>query len=247
MKLSDIFAQLTHGELSQLSLGGAEAGQIDASNYAKVIAHVNLGLASLYKRFPLKEGRLLLELQTDRSVYPLSSGYAVSNPAVNGLPRYILDSEVDPFLDDILKIEAVLTDLGFSMGLNDASNIYGISTPTAQSMRVPLALVTESMDIPSHLITDTLELVYRANHPIILHTPGIDPTMVYIELPYSHLEPLLYFVASRVNNPIGMTNEFHAGNSYAAKYEQACALLEHVNLNVDQGSQNTRAARGGWV
>jgi len=247
MKLSDIFTQLTHGELSQLHVGGGDAGQIDESNYAQVLSHVNLGLTSLYKRFHLKEARILLELQEGRSVYPLSSKYAVSNAAVNEDPRYILDSQADPFQDDIHKLEEVLTDLGFSMGLNDASNMYSVHTPTAQTLRVPLMFVTPSMDLPSHLITDTLELVYRANHPIIVHYPGFNPADVEVELPYSHLEPLLYFVASRVNNPIGMTNEFHAGNSYAAKYEQACALLENKNLQVDQGSQNTRAARNGWV
>ena len=68
-----------------------------------------------------------------------------------------------------------------------------------------------------------------------------------MELPDAYLEALLYFVASRINNPIGMTNEFHAGNSYAAKYEQECARLEMLNLEVDQGYQNTRLRAGGWV
>jgi hypothetical protein len=57
----------------------------------------------------------------------------------------------------------------------------------------------------------------------------------------------LYFVASRVHNPIGMTNEFHAGNSYAAKYEQACMLLDMKNLQVDQGSENTKLRDRGFV
>ncbi len=66
-------------------------------------------------------------------------------------------------------------------------------------------------------------------------------------MPYSHLEPLLYYVASRINNPIGMANEFHAGNSYAAKYEKSCQELEMVNLRVDQGSQNTKLRQKGFV
>jgi len=68
-----------------------------------------------------------------------------------------------------------------------------------------------------------------------------------VQLPDSHLEALLFFVASRVNNPIGMTNEFNAGNSYAAKFEAACQALEEQGLQVDQDSQNTRLHRGGWV
>ena len=68
-----------------------------------------------------------------------------------------------------------------------------------------------------------------------------------IELPYSHLEALLYFIASRVHNPIGMANEFHAGNSWAAKYEHECVRLEQLNLRVDQGEDNTNFCRNGWI
>lgn len=248
MKLAEIFSQLTHGELSQLSLGGADAGQIDEANYPKMLAHVNLGLTALYKRFPLKESRLVVQLQEGRIVYPLLSGYALSTTEVNGLDRFILDSTAEPFQDDILKVEVVATDEGIHLPLNDASNIYSVTTPTAHTLRVPLALVDSTVDLPSYYLTDTLEVVYRANHPILEYTPGsFNPALVEIELPYSHLEPLLLFVASRLNNPIGMTNEFHAGNSYAAKYEQACQLLEITNLRVDQGSQNIKAIRNGWV
>lgn len=247
MKLAEVFAQLTYGELSQLNLGGAEAGAIDVSNYPNLLAHVNLGLTQLYKRFPLKESRLTVELINDRVGYPLASGYAVSNVAVNGLPRYILDTD-EPFQDDLLKIENVFTDLGVELALNDASNQYSIMTPTLNTIRVPLALVDSSLDWPEELDTLTLEVVYRANHPILVMDPAtFDPALVEIELPYSHLEPLLFYIASRLHNPIGMTNEFHAGNSWAAKYEQSCMLLEVKNLNVDQGSQNTRIQRNGWV
>lgn len=248
MKLSEIFSQLTYGELSQLNLGGAEAGQIDEANYPMILAHVNLGLTALHKRFPLKENRLTLELQAGRITYPLTSAYAVSDETVNTLPRYILDSASEPFQNDILKVENVYTDLDVELALNDSSNIYSVSTPTAHTLRVPLAFVDATLDLPDELMTDTLELVYRANHPMIVHTLGtFNPAEVEVELPYSHLEPLLLFVASRINNPIGMTNEFHAGNSYAAKYEQACQMLEINNLRVDQGSQNTRISRNGWV
>ena len=247
MKLSEIFSQLTYGELSQISLGGGEAGEIHEGNYDRVLSHVNLGLTALYKRFPLKQGRLVVALQQGRFTYPLNKAYAVSNTASLEPVKYILDSEV-AFTDDIHKVESVFTDKGWELGLNDEADIYGIATPSAHVLRIPAAIVSGSMDLPEPLKTSTLEVVYRANHPAITQGVGVfDPMNYEIELPYSHLEPLLLFVASRVNNPIGMTNEFHAGNSYAAKYEQACQQLEQFNLKVDQGSQNTRIMRNGWV
>ena len=247
MKLSEIFSQLTYGELSQISLGGGEQGEINESNYDRVLSHVNLGLTALYKRFPLKQGRLTIQLQQGRFSYPLSKAYAVSNATSLEPVKYILDSEV-PFIEDIHKVESVFTDKGWELGLNDESDPYAIATPSAQVLRIPASIVANSTDLPEPLKTATLEVVYRANHPTISQdSVGFDPISYEVELPYSHLEPLLLFVASRVNNPIGMTNEFHAGNSYAAKYEQACQQLEQFNLKVDQGSQNTRLQRNGWV
>jgi hypothetical protein len=248
MKLSEIFAQLTYGELSQLSLGGAEQGVISEANHNQVLAHINLGLVALYKRFPIREGRLNLQLSAGRVTYSLKSSFAVSNRRSREVFRYILDSTAEPFEDDIHKVERVLTASGHELGLNDESDEYGTFTPSSHFLRVPLAIANKSRDLPDALKTDKLEVVYRANHPVIVKGIGLfDPDRVEVELPYSHLEPLLLFVASRIHNPIGMGAEFNAGNNYAAKYEAACQQLEVHNLRVDQGSQNTRFQRGGWV
>lgn len=222
MKLSEIFAQLSYGELSQISLGSSEMGGIDEGNYPRLLAHINMGLLALYKRFPLKEGRTTLTMQA-------------------GVQSYPLDAE------NVLKVERVYTAGGWELGLNDESDPYACFTPSAHILRVPSEVAAQHMELPDHLKTPTLEVVYRAGHPVLTASIGFDPEQVDVELPYSHLEPLLYYVASRVNNPMGMSNEFHAGNSYSAKYEASCQQLEMVNLRVDQGSQNSRLQRNGWV
>lgn len=45
MKLRDIFTQLTYGELSQVSLGGAASGAISEENYPAVVSHIKIGRA----------------------------------------------------------------------------------------------------------------------------------------------------------------------------------------------------------
>lgn len=240
MKLAEIFDQLTHGELAQISMGGGEAGVIDEKNYNRVLSHVNLGLTALYKRFPLKEGRLTVALQPGKLTYPLSSQYA------RGSNQHILPSGDGVFDDDILKIERVYTDRYLELSLNDEAAPYGCFTPSATVLRVPSAMVLTVADTPDWVKSLTLEVVYRAKHKQ-LSLETYDPEDLEVELPYSHLEPLLLFVASRVNNPMGMTNEFNAGNNYAAKYEKSCLELETLNLRVDQGKQNDRLQRNGWV
>lgn len=248
MKLKEVFDQLTYGELSNLNIGGGEEGEISVTNYPKVVAHINLGLAALYKRFPLKEGRVNIDLVPYQVSYIVHSDYAVGNRRSRATVKYVHDSIAEPFTDDILKIEKVFTDQGHELELNNSLNPWSVMTPSVNSLRVPEKLVDDKEDSDQYAYDTGLELVYRANHPKIVVAQGVfDPTRLELELPITHLEPLLLFVASRVNNPIGMTNEFHAGNSYAAKYEAACQRLEIDNLRVDQGSQDNRLRRKGFV
>lgn len=223
MTLQDIFDSLTYGEFSQLRIGGAEVGVIDDTNYDRVLSHVNLGLTTLYTRFNLKEVR---------TVFPLDA--AVSTYVVTAA--------------DLLKIERVLTDADFELNLNVQSDMYSCFTPSLSMVRVPQVILDQGPSLPDDYKTESFTMVYRANHPQIKTKFGlIFPEKVVLELPPTHVQPLLYFVASRVQAPIGMANEFNASNNYYAKYEAACQALEGKGIQVDQGDQNTKLCRAGWV
>lgn len=222
MKVQEIFNQLSYGELSQLSVGGGDAG-ITAENYPKMVAHLNMGLTALYKRFTLKEGRVSVPLVPGTLVYALST-----------------------FASDILKVERVLTDDEYEFQLNDIANPYSLQLPTSTQLRVPVEIVESYAETPDYMKTENLLVIYRANHPKF-DADDLDPEEDDVELPDSHLEALLYYIASRINNPIGMSNEFHAGNNYYAKYEKSCQELEALNLHTDKGSQSNRLSLNGWV
>lgn len=240
MKLSEIFQALTYGELRQLNIGGAEGQGITKENQNEILTHVNLGLTELHKRFLLREGRVTLQLLPGVRTYTVSKKHAQSNRESWGVEKYILDSMAQPFEDDLLKIERVYDAKGQELGLN-ASEGYGH----------PLNVRTVSMNtlvLPELLKGDTVDVVYRANHPqLIREDNSFDPTEIEVDLPYSHLEALLFYVASRVMNPIGAGGGFHEGNNYAAKFEAACALLDNQGLRLDVGDGNTRLQRNGWV
>lgn len=248
MKLKEVFDQLTYGELSQLAIGGRDAGAIAPQNYNRLVAHINLGLTALYKRFQLKEGSITVELQSNRLVYPLHSKYAVSSRSSRESVRYIKDSTAAPFKDDLLKIKRVVGTTGVEFPLNDLGDPYTMLTPTSTTLTVPQAIAAPTAELEEQLRTATLKIAYQANHPMIVTDDGnLDLELVEIELPYTHLEPLLLFVASRVHTPAGMTNEANMGNTYYQRYELACQEIETKNLTVDQGSQEDRASRNGWV
>ena len=247
MKLSEIFSQLTTGELSMLSIGGAEQGVIEESNHQAVLNHINLGLTYIFHRFSLKEGRLKLVLYPDMVSYKLHSQFVDSNVESTELIKYLVD-EGSPFMDDLLKVQAVMTQNGDAVALNDNKDKYSCHTPSTHVLTVPKAVTNQYPDLPDYLKTGYLDIVYRASHPKLEMGFGyLVPEEVEVDLPYPYLEPLLYFVASRCYHPMSMSSETNQGSSYAMKLEQACQRLELTNLAVDQGASNDRLIRNGWV
>lgn len=246
MKLTEIFTLLTYGELSQLSIGGSEQGQISLMNYPAIVGSVNLGLTDLYKRFRLKEGRVLLQMLPGRLTYPINSRFALSNTASQE-NKYLLDSLADPFTDTVHKIERVYAGQEIELSMNDENDPLSVFTTSSLVLRLPSALVNAEPDVPQELLGAPLTVVYRASHPKIIVTDEIDPELVELELPDTHLEALLYYVASRHHNPAGMMAEFNSGNAWAAKYEMECQRLKDLNLEVDVRNSNSRIVRNGWV
>ena len=242
MLLTEIFDALSYGELNQVHIGGFGERGVDPANHPHILTHINLGLTELHKRFNLREGRLTLNMVAGLDTYVLDKMYALGNPESFGVPQYIQDTYDEPFLNDVLKVERVFDDKGNELALNagdDPTNprYVNIRTPTFNTLRVP-----------AHLKSESLTVVYRAKHPeVIKEDTSFDPTETVVDLPYSHLEALLYYVASRVYNPIGNLGEFHEGNNYAAKFEAACRLLENQGLQINNGELNHRLIRNGWV
>lgn len=242
MVLQDIFDQLTHGELHQLFVGGSETEDgIREEDKPRLMAHIQLGLTALHKRFLLKEKRLTINLQDLRNTYVLKDIYSLHNAESNELIKFIDDQE-EPLKNDLLKIERVVDDLGNAYTLNDAGDEFTIRTPAYNVLYVPDFDTLDPKCQPTKL-----HVTYRADHPKIDNILGQYVSFqTEIELPATHLEPLLYFVASRVMNPVGASGEFHEGNNYAAKYEQACQQLEMQGFSLNTQASRDQFDRNGW-
>jgi hypothetical protein len=244
MKLRELFEHLAFSELNQLNVVDPTTNFIKEEHYDKVLFSIKLGLTALHTRFFLKEESMLVQLVTGTYRYNLHNSYALSKNA-NG---YIVDTTTNPYKNTLIKVERVLSDSGYEYALNDETEAYSVHTPNVTTLDVNADIVDKSFDVPDCLRTNKLKLVYRANHyDLPIGFNGYDPDKVEIDLPYTHLEALLYFVGSRLHNPMGLVNEFNGGNNYAMKYERACAELEKHNVNVDQLNGNARLVRNGWV
>ena len=248
MKLKDIFDQLATGELSQISLGGAPMGEISEESYPKLVRHVNLALTALYKRFPLRECEMSLLLKPDRELYYLRSDFIIGNPKSREPVRYLEIDPLDPFKDDLLKVDALEMDSGKEMLINMTNNPLSAMTYSTTKLGIPLAIVNQDAGLHEDYQTSKLRVKYRASHPEIRIPLGLfDPARVTVQLPDAYMEALLLFIASRVHTPVGMSGEGQVGNNWFAKYEAECQQLENQNLGIDRFAENTRLERGGWV
>ena len=142
---------------------------------------------------------------------------------------------------DLLRIEAVRDMVNDEYLINVLGEPESLHTSDYRTLDVPLALY-EKLESP------TLEVFYRANHlPLGKSVKYLPLDRTEIDLPYTHLEALTLYVASRVMNPVGMSETFHDGNNYAAKYEQACQRIELAGFEISQTGGANKFAVGGWV
>lgn len=209
MTLDELFDDLTYGELSQLNLGDAGTQGVTVDNRPHVVSLINRGLEVLHRRFLLKRGRLTV-------------------PLVEGQEEYPLASETLPFV----RVEYVEWPEGFSsdvipprgqrpaLPLNDEGAELSLFTPNHRTLWVPQAI----WDYGARELT----VVYRGGHKRIdKEESTTSPELIEVDLPEAFREPLLFYVASLVFNPLGFGVEgSHDGNNYAQKFEMACQQLE---------------------
>lgn len=237
MKLIEIFQQLSDGELSQVSLGGGEYRDINPRDYPRVGQAVNLALNALHKRFFLRDGEVTVQLHPTIQTYVLSKDYAASNQRSNEPVKYLLDT-ARPFEDGVLKIEAVYDEDGKALPLNMLGKPDSIRTLDYRTMVIPE--VTET--------GITRRVTYRKDHRKLGERDWEDPERTEIDLPYSHLEALLYYVASRLLTPLGADSTgSHVGNSYAKRYEQEARRLEGQGLEINRDYGAEKFSNRGWV
>jgi hypothetical protein len=223
MKLQEIFEQLSSTELNQVSIGGANQGVIDASNWHLLVGHINLGLANLYQRFLLKEASEVINLVSGTTVYTVQAA-------------------------DFVKLHKVRTEAGTELALNDKFNAWAIQTPELRTLVVPEVIVNRSVDLPVELQTSSLEVVYRATHPkITVTSSGFNPATYEVGLPYQFLQALLCFIASRIFSPVGQGSENSLGIMYATRFEQECRRLETDGVALSSGEGQRMFLERGFV
>lgn len=235
MFLAEILNQLEHGELSQVAMGGDELHSLAECNLPNVLPHINLALAELYKRFPLRIEDVAVQQYDQIQTYYLDLKYAVTNTDSKEPIKYIIDSKYQPFTGNVNKIEFIYDELGRELFINDGTERWSLFTPTYNSIQVPLPEKENQMIVH-----------YRASHPLI-KLENLDPETTEVHLPPGYLEALLFYVGSRVFTSLNTDGQISDGNNYMQKFEQSCAKITELNLMNNDFTSNTKLDRADWV
>lgn len=233
MLVSDLFAKLSYGELSNLSISGEGSGTIIVGKRPKIVGYLNECLLRLYSRFLLKESYLTIEQVDHRTMYPLRLAYAATNDASTELDKFIQDTDDNPFLDDVIKILVPYDLSGQEITLNDSDNMFSFFTPQPNVLQIPN---------PSP--GDPVGITYQARHPII---PSNDLTVV-IDIPFTLEGALSAYIASKVYGDMNTQEARARAQEHLQTYEHICAEVNQGDLvNASTSRSNTRFEKGGWA
>ena len=246
MQLIEIFDQLSHGELVQLDLGNGDQS-INPRDYPRIGHSVNQALSALHTRFFLKHGEIRIALAENLTRYVLDSIYAESNTASQEPTKYLLDS-ANPFQDDVLKIKAVYAEEEEEEPLRHLDPpplpLNVIREPRSVRTLDYRTLVFPPPDKPGLI----RRVDYAKGHRRLVARDWENPERSQIDLPYTHMQALLFYVASRLMNPLGGNEQGnHEGKYYMGLYEKEVRELTGEGLEIEQDFSTEKFRMRGFV
>ena len=235
MKLSEFLQNIALGELEGSKLVELGGFEIQPKFYPKVINALNQALDYFYSIFPLKENQLILRLQPNISRYYLDRDYADTNYDSN--LKYIADTPDNPYENDVLQIQAVFTEDGSSLSVNDPLTYYGVSTPEYNCIQVPELTLQRYK---------YLTVLYRAKHKRI--PLNANPNQVEVSIPSSFEGALQTYVASLIYMFTHGDDNKQLSNSLFGKFKTQVEELKMEGIGYKpMAGINIKPLSGGWL
>lgn len=234
MNISQLFADLSFGELSNLSLSQEGSGLISDAGKERIIRFASEGLLKLYTRFVLKENNVLIEMVDWITNYHLLLKFAESQAGTSTQQHlYIKDTFEEPFQEDVIRIMNVFNGHGCELPLNDEGNCHSVFTPQPHVLQVPHPEEGKPLSI-----------AYQAKHPPL----SLKDLNQEIELPEVLVPALRSWVAFRAYAQINTQESQAIAAGHQASYEATCGEVIAMDLvSSSQSQTNNRFHRNGWV
>lgn len=234
MTLDECLKQLALGKLSNTSF--AENGKIIEDKKEVIVSQINEALLRLYTLFPIKEKSIIIELYEGRTEYPLTSDHSVRKATgliTDPYDFYIMDTEANPFQDDILTIMSVWDDIDRKRPLNDPENILSVMTPQPNVIEVNVTATGR-----------VLNIIYRAKHLILTPNKGEDK----VELPANLFGALFSYVAYLIHSSMNTKEAVENAQKYLVEYQNIVnEIIQNQTFTPDKLTLDKKFICRGWV
>lgn len=234
MTLAEFFDYLAYSQLSQYALGTSNNGTISESDYPRLAMLTNMGLSRLHTKLNLKMDQVILRVNSFENKYILSSKFAKTAPAVDGISRYIEDT-VNPFTDNIIKIEQVVHESNGEYTLNDETDENTIFTPNYRTLQ--FAQPNDGL----------ISVIYRANHTKIPVSRTLDPDSIELDISDILIEALGVYVAASVVGSGGNGESSQEGLILMGQFNRRIESLKLEGIDQVDLSSSNRIWRDKWV
>lgn len=234
MNITELFSDLSFGELSSLSLAGEGNGLITDAGKERIIRFANEGLLKLYTRFILKQEDVLIEMVEWITNYHLLKKFAESSAGTSSqLVLYIKDLYREPFEEDVIRILNVFDSYGCELTLNDEGNIRSLFTPQGNVLQVP------------HPVDGVaLSIGYQAKHP----TLTLANLSQEIELQDVLVPALRAWIAYRAFGQVNTQESQAIAQGHQASYEATCnETLQNDLVSTSLSTSSQRFNKNGWA
>lgn len=236
--LKDLFTLLATGEFSNIALDRDRNGNLDESEYEKVIGHLNLALVELYKRFKFQEEEVKLHVDPEVETYYLRPEYMVPLSQISKT-RYLerpTDSDGNLNIIEVKDIYDVDDD---KLSFNNRFAIPFIKQKTTDTFKIT------GLTAPA-----VYRVVYQAHPSPIILDNDFNLEECAINIPRTIVEAILYYIATRIYRPIGANNSTanaDKSQSYQQQYELACQKIDLYGLDIQFDDEPDNYERDGWA
>jgi hypothetical protein len=237
MTLEELFKRLSFGPFSNIAIGNSGAGTILEAKKPAIVDYLNDGLLRLYSRFILKENEVVIEERAGTTLYVMSSANAVSNQDTDPTsPGYILDTEAEPFQNDLLKILAVYDSDGNELVLNREGDELSLFTPQPNILQIPAP--TEGK---------TTFIIYQARQNPLPLTAPVDLNLTF-EIPAVLEQALISYIAYKAYSAINSQEATLKAKEHLEMYDAICMeAIENDLVNTSLSMANEKLDDRGFI
>lgn len=210
-------------------------GELNPEHYTSIVPMLNIGVLKLFTRFNVRQDQVIIRLSDTITRYKLHPDHSLMN-TTSTLPKYIHDSVDYPFVaNTLIKILSIHNEIGEERFMNTENNHWSLSTPAYNVIQHPY---------PDQ--DNALSVIYQASLPEIPVSDSIDPSSIDVEIPPMFLEPLCYFIGSRIHIGLNDQETYKEAEYYGKLFNVEASQIrkqQHVQTEHDI---NTKLEMNGW-